>query len=73
MCSDLYGLLEALVLPLQLLSFRQTAGIQHAGGQHHLSFRDPTQHLTQMDGQTGWERLLCVCVCVPTWMKVVPV
>ena len=35
-CSHLDGLLEALMFPLQLLGFRQTAGVQHAGRQHHL-------------------------------------
>lgn len=41
----LNGHLELLVFPLQLLRFRQRAGVHHAGIQHGLAVSDPAQHL----------------------------
>lgn len=69
-CIDLYGLLEALVFPLQLLSLRQTAGVQHAGRQHDLTFGDPAQHLsyTHTGRQVFSPGSARVCVCV--WVRV---
>lgn len=67
MCTDLYGLLKALVLPLQLLSLRQTAGVQHAGRQHDLTFGDPAQHLSYTHaGRQVFSRVsarVCMGVC----------
>lgn len=44
------GQLELLVLPLQLLRFRQGAGVDQAGVQHRLSIADPSQDLWSRTG-----------------------
>ena len=44
-CPYLDGVLELLVLPLQLLCLLQGAGCDESGIQHRLSVADPAQHL----------------------------
>lgn len=45
----LYCQLELLVLPLELLSLRQGAGVDQAGVEHRLPVPDPAQHLQTKD------------------------
>ena len=47
------GQLELLVFPLQLLCFRQRAGIDQAGVEHRLPIADPSQDLGSRDDSTG--------------------
>lgn len=47
------GELELLVLTLQLLCFRQRAGIDQAGVEHGLSIADPSQNLQSEDKHTA--------------------
>lgn len=63
------GQLELLVFPLQLLCFRQRAGIDQAGVEHRFSIADPSQDLGSWDKNIGeWPLWLPKSCCLLWWV-----
>lgn len=60
--------LELLVFPLQLLCFRQRAGIDQAGIEHWLPIADPSQDLGSQDKNTGEWPLQLPQSCCCLWL-----